>query len=105
MSAEAIKRLRSESGLTDGQIARLIGVTVRAIHNWASGSTLPPSRAERLKAITDRVFSIPAASPEERRDKLLASSNGPSIFSRLLDEAPRGQVIQYQVPLLERLGA
>ena len=104
MSAEIVKRLRAESGLTDGQIARLMGVPVRAVHHWASGSEMPPRRAERLKVIADRIFDIHAESPEDRRAHLLSSSHGKSILQQMLDDAPHDQVIQFPVPLLERLG-
>ena len=99
-----IVTLLDGSGLTPRQVARLFGVTVRTLQSWRAGTLALDHHIARLERLVAVVMPL-GDTPEERRAALLKSSNGPSRFHRLLDEMPKGQVIQVvPVPVRERLG-
>lgn len=82
----SISALRELSGLTTAQLGRLFGVSRRSIHNWIAGATMSAANAERLSELI-RVVSAVGSSPAERRQKLLDSSKGMSIFHTLVARA------------------
>lgn len=91
-----VRELRALSGLTTDQIARLIGVSRRSVHNWISGLPMSIQHQERLSQLLGAVQSIPNVStPEERRSVLLSARNGTSMFHRLLDELPSAEQIVF----------
>lgn len=102
--SEQVEMLRTLSGLTTDQVARLMSVSRRSIHNWISGSLMSSANEERLSRLVAVIRSIPGA-PSDRRAKLLDSSAGTSMFHRLLGEHSRDADIQVN-PLTprERLG-
>jgi len=59
--ADTIRRLRKESGLTPGQLADAIGVTINAIYNWESGKSRPdfsilPVLCDALNVSADEII-------------------------------------------------
>ena len=84
--AQAITELRAASGLTTEQVARLLGVTRRTVHNWINGNAMAAQHEERLSRLLALVQALPGATPAERRTALLDSSGGESLFHRLLGE-------------------
>lgn len=83
--AERVESFRSVSGLTTDQVARLMGVSRRSVHNWLSGGPMTRANEERLSRLLEVTQGL-AGSPSERRAQLLDSSGGRSLFHRLLDE-------------------
>jgi hypothetical protein len=96
--------LKNDSGLTADQLGRLLGVSRRSVHNWAAGLPIAAVHEERLRSLFDLVHSLTALTPEERKNQLLDSSNGPSLFKQFADKAESPQRIKFGVPLEERLG-
>lgn len=77
--------LRDLSGLTWEQLARLFGVSRRAVHLWASGGRMNNPHAELLNVILATVRSIPAETSGQRRELLLAPrANGSSLYESWL---------------------
>ena len=96
--------LKNDSGLTADQLGRLLGVSRRSVHNWAAGLPIAAVHEERLRHLFDLVHSLSALTPEERKNQLLDSSNGPSLFRQFADKAESPQRIKFGVPIEERLG-
>lgn len=71
-TAVAIRELHDYSGLTWEQIAKLFGVSRRAVHLWASGGRLSAANEELLLRITGLVRSISDAGQLEIRQKIVA---------------------------------
>lgn len=69
--ADNIKALRERTGLTWEQIARLFGVSRRAVHLWAAGGKLSAANEELLAEIVDLVGATVPMPPEEVRHELL----------------------------------
>jgi hypothetical protein len=85
--SEMVSRLWKTSGLTGDQIARLCGVSRRAVHLWASGGRINAMHQERLSRLVAIIDTLPGQTPEQRRAALLApGSAGSSIFDRLRSE-------------------
>lgn len=99
-----VAALKSESGLTADQLGRLLGVSRRSIHNWATGAAIASTHEEKVRELDSFIFSLPAYTPDERRNLLLDSSNGPSLFKQFASKADRPQRIKFGVPVEERLG-
>lgn len=92
-TATRVDELRAQSGLTTDQIARLMGVSRRSVHNWLVGGSMSAANEERLAQLQEVVNAIPGDSTE-RRAILLDSSHGRSRFHQLLEELPRWAVAQ-----------
>jgi len=50
-SAQEVRHLRERSGLTWDQLARLMQVDRRSLHNWANGSPMFAANGERLRRL------------------------------------------------------
>jgi len=87
-NATSVARLRAESGLTTDQIARLMGVSRRAVHKWLNGGSMAAVHEERLHTIIGIVNGLPGDTPHQRRAALLEATPGPSVFASLLMSAP-----------------
>lgn len=74
--AQSVRDLREASGLTWEQLARIFGVSRRAVHNWANGGRMTVRHAEILSHISRLVADLPASDPASRRDLLLAPGRG-----------------------------
>ena len=55
INPEAIKRLRLRAGLSQGKLAKLLGISDRAVSKWERGLSLPSS--ERLLALA-QLFGV-----------------------------------------------
>lgn len=99
-----VAKLKAESGLTADQLGRLLGVSRRSIHNWAAGSAIAPLHEEKVRELGALVFSLPADTPDERRQLLLDSSNGTSLFRQFATKSNEPQRVKFGVPVEERLG-
>jgi hypothetical protein len=81
----SVLQLRNLSGLTWGQLAKLFGVSRRAIHLWASGGRMNSAHSERLNEILSVVRGIETDTGEQRREILLApQADGRSLYESLL---------------------
>ena len=90
-SAAQVRHLRDASGLTSEQIARLFGVSRRAVHLWASGGRMNAAHHERLARLLAITSKLPGHTPEQRRTALLApGQDGLSLFDRLRSEYASG---------------
>jgi DNA-binding transcriptional regulator YiaG len=85
-SADRMKKLHDHTALTWAQIARLFGVSRRAVHLWATGQRMAAGNLERLARIEEVVEGNAASAPEETKANLFARHNGESAFSMLLAE-------------------
>jgi DNA-binding transcriptional regulator YiaG len=84
MPAAQVRRLRDISGLTGEQIARLFGVSRRAVHLWVSGGRMNAAHHERLAQLLAITGTLPGHTPEQRRAALLApGKDGSSLFDHL----------------------
>jgi transcriptional regulator with XRE-family HTH domain len=72
----AIRQLRDRSGLTWDQLARLFGVSRRAVHLWAAGGRMNSRNLEFLGLVERLVNNVPASTPEERRALLFSQDSG-----------------------------
>lgn len=67
----AIGELRRLSGLTWDQLARLLGVSRRSLHFWASGKPMTPRHEERLQRLLAVIGTIDRGSASATRAALL----------------------------------
>lgn len=94
-TAESVRKLHAISGLTWEQLARLFGVSRRAVHHWASGARMNALNEEQLIEMLDVISKLPSGSPTERRSLILATpAEGPSIFEQLKSRQPRSDILQ-----------
>jgi DNA-binding transcriptional regulator YiaG len=83
-TAELVQSLRDRSGLTWDQLARLFGVSRRAVHAWATGARLNAYHQELLTELTRLVAAIDTGNPQHNRDRLLAPRQGAlSLFDEI----------------------
>ena len=59
-TAVLVRELRERSGLTWGELARLLGVSRRSVHNWADGGRMSSGREHRLREIAAIVDDLPS---------------------------------------------
>lgn len=89
----SITSLRELSGLTTDQISRLFGVSRRSIQNWVAGASMSSANEERLSGLIGVVLAV-GSTPEERRRKLLDSSDGISMFHALIGQLADPKILQ-----------
>jgi len=70
-AADELEELKSISGLTWDQIARILNVTRRSIHFWIKGGVIAAGNQERLSRLLLTLRSIAFNSPSETRSFLL----------------------------------
>lgn len=80
----AIAELRRLSGLTWCQLARLIGVSRRALHFWASGKPMAPSNEEHLQRLLAVVRKADRGSASANRTAILSAHDDGSLPFDLL---------------------
>ena len=85
-SAERIEALHARTGLTWQQLARLFGVSRRAVHMWASGNRMSSTNLERLDRVEAAVEAVGELDPELARQALMSRRGGASIYAQLLRE-------------------
>lgn len=84
-TAEAIQRLRAQSGLTWDEIARAFGVSRRTVHAWATGSKLNQEHSARLSVLAQAVDRLDAGSSQLTRAAFHAPEpNGLSPYQSLI---------------------
>jgi transcriptional regulator with XRE-family HTH domain len=96
----AIAEIRRLSGLTWDQLARLFGVSRRAVHLWASGKAMASSREEHLHRLLAALRSIDRGSPDANRAQIFAPLGDNEIPFDLLATAQYNRVMD----LLRRAG-
>lgn len=86
--ATSIRDLRSRTGLTWDELAKLFGVSRRALHLWASGGAISPRHASRLSVLAGELLPATPSTPAEVRDFLMAPRQaGRSVFQDLVRDA------------------
>lgn len=89
--AEAVRRLHQESGLTWAQLAKLFGVSRRALHNWAANGRMNAVHAERLASLTRLIGTLPETDPDARRARMLTPDEmGRSMYDIARSTLERG---------------
>jgi len=103
---KALDNLKNLTGATTEELAPLIGVHTRQIHNWVNGHRITERHLKRIYDLTERAeYELEGTTPEQRRAHLMESIDSMSIYRRWLADAPRKQRIQYQaLSVLEKLG-
>lgn len=92
-SAQQVRWLHEQSGLTWDQLGRAFGVSRRAVHMWANGGRMNATNAELLAQLVTIVGALPDTEPQARRTALLASD---SEGRNLLDAFRQRQVAHEQ---------
>lgn len=83
---QEIAELRMVSGLTWDQIARLLGVSRRSVHFWASGEPVRASHHERVQRLLAVMRQIDRGTASENRALLLSAGvDGALPFDVLAD--------------------
>lgn len=99
-SADQLLQVRESSGLTWDQLARLFGVSRRAVHHWASGDNMNAHNHELLTRLTTLVGELPGETPAEKRSELLrARDGGKSAFDLFRDRVAASGVDINDVPI------
>lgn len=101
-SADSVRTIYERSGLTWEQLARLFGVSRRAVHSWASGSRVSARHVEAIFDLVGRI-SRRAGSPEEVRAWLMDSASGPSIYEQIRQRNLRSPT-EARLPAAELMG-
>ena len=85
-TSSAVLEIRRLSGLTWEQLAKLLGVSRRSVHFWASGKTLTGSNETRVFDLLALLRRIDRGSAQRNRAALLKpSSGGQSPFESLAE--------------------
>lgn len=92
--AESISALRALSGLTADQVGRLFGVSRRSVQNWVAGNAMAVQHEEQVSRALSVIQALPGSTPDERRGALLDSSNGESLFHKLLAQRADASRVQ-----------
>jgi DNA-binding transcriptional regulator YiaG len=82
-SALELARVREISGMTWDQIAKLFGVSRRAVHHWASGDNMNAHNYEFLAAIGSTLDQLSGDGPAEKKAQLFQTRPGGSIYETL----------------------
>lgn len=103
--AQEVRQLHGRSGLTWDQLARLFGVSRRAVHNWAAGGRLSAANAEFLSRLSQVIADRGDSEADETRAWLLTSiDGGVSRFDMLRQSRSRTEIVEDLIELRERLG-
>jgi transcriptional regulator with XRE-family HTH domain len=82
---EALEQVKRLAGLTWEQVARLLGVHRRSVHNWLRGSPLASEHEERLYEVLDAVkLAAEGRSAHETRAWIRDRSRGSSVVDLLM---------------------
>lgn len=85
-ASELVRDLRIISGLTWEQIANLLGVSAKTVHNWMAGEMIAEKNLRRLGEIVAVLRYIDRGYGEANRETLLGVSfSGRTLFSLLAD--------------------
>lgn len=75
-TAELIRDLHDGSGLTWEQLSKILGVSRRSVHLWASGGRMNARHIELATELASLVRNAPVEEPERVRTWLLAANAG-----------------------------
>lgn len=79
-----IHKIRRLTGFTWEQVAKLVGVSRRAVHLWLSGGRIGDRNYEKLGKILALIEQIDRGNAEENRTLLLSQSKNGRTFCELL---------------------
>lgn len=85
-TGDRVRLLHESSGLTWEQLAKLFGVSRRALHMWASGGRLSTANVEQLGRLEQVIRDLPADHAAARRTALLDGSRGQSVYDAVRAE-------------------
>lgn len=88
---DRVAALHEQTSLTWQQLARLFGVSRRAVHLWAKGNRMSSANLDRLARIEEAVAPLLGLSPEHVRDAMMERQGGSSLFAQLLQEVAEAQ--------------
>lgn len=94
---EALAEIKSTSGLTWAQIAQLLQISRKRLHDWNSGGNLREANEAKLSALLERVRSF----SDLPKFKIRAALLGPSV--QLSDHDPQPMVVSDNKPPRNRL--
>jgi transcriptional regulator with XRE-family HTH domain len=104
-TSSQIRKLHELSGLTWEQISRMMGVSRRAVHSWASGARVNGANAERLSSLLSVVAGLDARTSAGRRALLFAPRDAKSsIFDEFRLSSRHGERVTEVLETSERLG-
>jgi DNA-binding transcriptional regulator YiaG len=83
-SQETLNELKQLSGLTWEQLAKVLNVSRRSLHFWASGKPISPFNEEHLRRLLATIRYIDRGSPDINRGALLQPQQGSTIPLDLL---------------------
>jgi transcriptional regulator with XRE-family HTH domain len=92
-AGEAIAELRTLSGLTWEQLARVMGVSRRSLHLWASGKPMASTNEEKLARVLAVVRQLDRGTAAANRGWLLASSTEGLLLLDLLKDGAYSKVV------------
>jgi hypothetical protein len=86
--ADRLLQFKEQTALTWDQIARLFGVSRRAVHHWAVGGKMNSVNVEMLSHLESYLVSdIPTQNPEDRNREIFAlMADGKSRFEKVLSK-------------------
>lgn len=85
--SEAVRRLHSRSGLSWDQLAKIFGVSRRAVHKWANGGSLNSYHSALLARLTMFVDGIGGNAETVRTLLLAPNSRGSTLMQHLIQQA------------------
>ncbi len=80
----AVAELRRVSGLTWDELAKLLGVSRRSVHFWASGKPLNAANTRRLFQLVDVLRGADRGSSQSNRAALFTVEEGSTAFDLLV---------------------
>lgn len=88
-TAERLQAFKEASGLTWDQVARLFGVSKRAVLLWKAGGTMSPRREERLADLAAQLAEFVGQDPLQTRARLLTVRDGVAPYQRWQEQGRR----------------
>ena len=84
-SADAVLEIRLRSGLSWEMLSDLFNVSHRTLRHWANGKAPSARREQEIRRTLDAVRHLDEGDRRATRDRLLATTNGPSLFALLVE--------------------
>jgi transcriptional regulator with XRE-family HTH domain len=81
---DVLLEIKSASGLTWEQLARIMGVSRRAVHMWLRANPMTADKEERVHDVRQVVLELAGRSQLETRSRLLDKHDGKSVFDLLV---------------------
>ncbi len=97
-AARLISELRVLSGLTWELLAKVCGVSRRAVHLWASGRPMSVDRQEHVARVLEMVRLLEVGSPAGTRSLLLSPAPGGGLLVDALAEGRFESVVSARIP-------